>query len=434
MVDLGYAVSLLLLAASVGLNALVLAYRSPRTPRIRSAIDRMQRRLSGRSDWSWLRLRHLLVPLAALAAINVTWQVATLHCGDDSLALLASGQAALHGQNPFVINYCSYPGHPIPYGLAAVTLDMVGSVGSSVAGIWIVWTVVALAIVPLVWVIGGEQRRYLSILTATSVLYLPNLATDIGLDNAIVPVAVLGMLGAIEASRNRRGALVAVSAFLSTARFPAVFPLLGVAGVSRRDRWSWIGITLGVFLAAILTSYALWGWDAIGVVYLGEFARNSGTTLNLFALLLREGWFLPSLTSAAVQGGVVLALVVLVGVRGYSTRAAVAIPLLGVMSVSQYLDFHFVLWLVPLVLLGPRVNAWLLAYGVGAALDTILAIQYLGESLGVWWPYEFLGVALSVLLLVMILDIIRDEESRPRPPRARPSLSPSEPFARATEC
>ncbi len=431
MADVGYATSIVLLAASVALNALVLAYRSSRTPSVRVRLDAWQRCLTGRSDWTWLRLEHLVIPLAVIGALNVAWQVGTLHCGDDSLALLASGTAALHGQNPFVIDYCSYPGHPIPYGLAAVALNALAAVGGSVTGVWVVWTLVALTVVPLVWAIGGEDRRYLSVLTATSVLYLPNLATDIGLDNAIVPVAVLTTLLALETAKRRRGVLLGLAAFLSTARFPAVFGLLGSAGAARRDRALGLAGVVGVFLGAVLVSYALWGWDAIGVVFLGEFSRSSGTTLNLFAALIRGGWLLPSLVSAAAQGAIVLALVVVVSVRGYSDRAAAAIPLVGVMSLSQYLDFHFVLWLVPLVLLGPRANAWLLAYGVGAAVDTIVAVQYLGETLGIWWPYEVIGVGLSAVLLGLLVVLVREEEARRRRRREDPSEVPPIGSARA---
>jgi len=414
MSGLGFSASIVLLVASFVLNALVLAYRWPRLPSVRRRIDALQQRLTRRPDWTWLRLEHILLPLVVLAGVNVLWQVSTLHCGDDSLALLASGQAVLHGQNPFVVDYCGYTAHPIPYGLPAVLLNTLGAIGDHVAGIWIVWEAVALAVVPLVWLVAGEDRRYLTVLAATSVVYLPNLATDIGLDNAIVPVAVLAMLYALEVARRRRGWYVGLAAFLSTARFPAVFPLLGAAGADRRARVRGLAIVIGVFAATVAVSYLLWGWDAIGIVYLGQFSRTSGGSLNFFAVLLVEGWYPPTLASAALQGAALLALVAWVSARGYSTRAASAIPILGVLLLSQYTNFHFFVWLVPLFLLGPSVRAWLLLLGTGAALDTILAGQYLGETLGVWWPYELAGIVLTALLLYLLLRIALDEEARRR--------------------
>ena len=426
MTDWGYLGSLAVLLVSLALNAVVLAYRWPRTPAVRRWIDRWQTKVTGRADWSWLGLWTLMIPLTALSLVNVVWQVGTLHCADDSLALLASGQAALHGQNPFMIAFCSRPSpDPIPYGLPAVGLNALAALSGSVAGIWVVWQLLALAIVPLVWKVAGVDRRYVAVLAATSVLYLPNIMTNIGVDNAIVPVSVLVMLSALEARRSwRRGwnrGVQGIAAILSVARFPALFPLLGSSAASGPGRWRQFTAVLGVFLGVVLVSYGLWGWDAISVVYLGEFSRNSGNTLNLLAVLVRQGWLLPSLASAAVQGGVLLALVVWVYYRAYSPRAACAIPLIGVMSLSQYLNFHFLVWLLPLVLLGSAVNAGLFAYAVVAAVDQVVTQQYLGMGLGIWWPYEALGVVLSVLLLYLLVRILRDEEARIRsaavPPR-----------------
>lgn len=427
MIDLGYLGSVAILLASIALNGLVLAYRWPRVPGVRRTVDRLAQRVSGRSDWSWLRLGYLLLPIVLLTVANIVWQVGSLHCADDSLAIFASGQAALHGQNPFYISFCSQPPYDIPYGLAAVTLDAIGAAAGTVAGIWIVWQLVALAVVPLVWSVGGKDRRYCSVLAATSVLYLPNIATNIGVDNAIVPVSVLVMLLAFETGVRGKGWLKGLAAFLSTARFPALFPLLGSSGAAGPARWRQFLGVLAVFLGSALLAYGLWGWDAISIVYLGQFSRLSGGTLNFFAVLLQQGWFLPSIASAGIQGGVLLVLVLLVTLRRYSVRPAVAIPLLGVMSLSQYLSFHFVIWIVPLVLLGPVVNLGLWAYGAGAAFDQFVAMQYLGYGLGIWWPYEVVGVALSILLLYLLVRILRDEERRRRsvdPPRPAASGLP----------
>jgi len=415
MTGFGYLGSVIVLLLSVVLNGLVLAYRWPRASGVRRALDRLQRRLTGRPDWSWLGLSTILLPLIVLTVANIVWQVSTLHCGDDSLALLASGQAALSGHNPFLISYCSHPmPDQIPYGLAAVSLNALAAVSGSVAGVWIVWQLLALAVVPLVWAIGGTDRRYVAVLAATSVAYLPNIMTSIGVDNAIVPVSILLMLYALTSRSRRSGGLKALAAFLSTARFPALFPLLGSSASSAPNRARLFAGVLGVFLGAAVLSYVLWGWDAISIVYLNQFSRGSGGTLNLFALLTQEGWLVPSLASAVVQGSLLIALVLFVHYRQYSARAAVAIPLIGVMSLSQYLNFHFVLWVVPLVLLGAAANFWLFLYAVGAAVDGFVAIGYLGESLGIWGPYEVAGVLLSAVLLALLYTIIRDEEARIR--------------------
>jgi hypothetical protein len=424
MVDLGFLGSVAILLVAAALNAIVLAYRWPRSASVRRWIDRCQARLTGRPDWSWLRLSTLMVPLVALTIVNVVWQVGTLHCADDSLAIFASGQAALHGQNPFQVSYCNEPFlENIPYGLAAVSLNALGALAGSVAGIWIVWQLVALAVVPLVWEVAGPDRRYLSVLAATSVLYLPNIATNIGVDNAVVPVSVLLMLYALQRADRSSVGWKALAAFLSTARFPALFPLLGSSGATRERLRQFLGV-VAIFLAAALLSYALWGWDAISIVYLGQFSRLSGGTLNFFAVLLEQGWLLPSLVSAAIQGGAVVALALYVALRRYSARAAVALPLLGVMLLSQYLNFHFVVWIVPLVLLGYETNVWLYVYGIGAAFDETVTERYFGMTLGLWGPYEVMGVLLSLVLLYVLYLVIRDEEARLRTEQQRPGSPP----------
>lgn len=419
MTDLGSLGSLgapLIFFVSLLLSALVLAYRWPRTAFVRRVFDDLQRRLTGQPDWRWLRLWHILVPLVIVTAVNLVWIGATVHCAEDSYAILASGEAALHGQNPFVVNYCSQPlSDEIPYGLAEVAINAVGATSGSPVGMYVVWQLLALAVVPLVWAISGEHRRYLSVLVAVSVFYLPNIATNIGVENAIVPVSVLLMMYAILIPRARGTTLLkGLAAFLSTARFPALFPLLGSSAALPRGRWAQALLVLGVFLGSAGLAYLLWGWDAIQVVYLGQFSRVPGESLNVWALLLTEGWVHPSLGTAAIQGIGILALVLFVNWRRYSTRAAVALPLLGVMFFSQYLSFHFVLWLVPLLLLGGSLASWMVLYGAVAYVDETYGLWYFGMQQNLWWPYEFLGCVLAALLIVSLYLIVRDEERRIR--------------------
>jgi hypothetical protein len=421
MIAIGELGSPLLFAVAFALNLLVLLYRFPRAPGVRRGVDRLWRALTGDGDWNRLRLWHLLLPLTALTVGNIAWNLATVHCSEDSFAILASGQAFLHGQNPFLINFCgSTGGEQIPYGLAEVLLNGLGATAGAVFGVWIVWQALALAVVPLVWFVAGPDHRYVSVLVATSVLYLPNIATNIGVENAVVPVSVLLMLYAMTIPGGKGGAWKGVSAFLSTARFPAVFPLLGSSAPMRRGRAVQLAIVLGVFLGCALASYLAWGWSAIEIVYVGQFSRVPAESLNLFALLLTQGWVHPSLATAAVQGAGLLALVGVVQWRRYSAPAACALPLLGVFFFTQYLSFHFVLWIVPLLLLGDRIRWAVLAFSALAFVDETYVLWYVAEVRNVWWPYELFGVLLAALLVAMIVQIVRDEEARRTAPDAAP--------------
>ncbi len=415
---------------SFSLNLLVLAYRSPALPSVRATFDRIQRRLTGHPDWKWLKLWHILVPLVALTALNVAWNVSTIACSNDALAIFASGQAALHGHDPFAVSFCSgpTPDH-IPYGLAEVSLNALGAVSGSVLGVWLVWQGLALAVVPLVWAIGGDDRRYLSVLVATSLLYLPNILTNIGVENVVVAVSVLLMIYAVEAARRGSTAFKALAAFLSTARFPAVFGLLGASSRAGRRRWSHWLLVLGIFGGSALLAYGLWGPDAIRIVYFSQFTRTGSESGNLFTLLTREGWVEPSWTVAVVQGAGLALLVLFVNWRGYATRAACAIPLVGVMLFSQYLTFHFVVWLVPVVLVGATANWWLLAYGAAVAVNENVLYWYYALDRGIWWPYELNGVLITAILVCLLITIVRDEErhgheSTPREPI--PAAAPSD--------
>jgi len=428
MTTVGLAGSTLVFVASFALSFLVLAYRSETLSSVRRGVDRLQQWATGRSDWRWLRLWHILLPLAIITAANIVWNVSGAHCSDDSFAILASGTAALHGTDPFSVAFCSHPyATSIPYGLAEVSLDALGAISGSILGIWLVWQLLALAVVPLVWKIAGDDRRYKSVLAATSVLYLPNIATNLGVENLVVAVSVLLMLYAV--TRPQRGSTIlrGLAAFLSTARFPAVFPLLASSASQERRRWAQLVLVGGVFLGAAAVSYALWGWDAVQVVYLGQFARANSESLNLFALLIHEGWVQPSLGLAAIQGGGLLLFVLFVHVRGYSPLAACAIPLVGVMIFTQYLNYHFVAWLIPLLLLGASTNWWLLAYASVAAVTENVLYWNLALVGGVWWPYELCGILLLAILLCMLVTIVRSEEARLRSRATAPSVSPGVP-------
>lgn len=355
-----------------------------------------------------------MVPLGVVAVVNLAWSLSGPQCSSDALALLASGTAALHGQDPFQVAACGFANpDPIPYGAAAVVLDVTGALTGSVAGVWVVWQLLGLGVIPLVWTVGGDDRRYLSVLVATSVLYLPNLATRIdGPENTIVPIAVLLGLYALGIPGWRGRALEGASAFLSTARLPAVFPLLASSYPRGRRSWSLPSITVAVFLAAAAACFALWGRAFVQVVYLDQFARGRPQSFNLFDLLFRAGLLHSSLALTESQGVGVLGIVALVTWRRYSPEVASAIVLAGVMLLTQYAMLHFDLWLVPLLLLGTTVNRALLLYGGLWYLDANLAMGYLGPSRGVWWPTELLGVALTAILLYVVVRLIRYGEGK----------------------
>ena len=426
MSTLGVAGSVLVFLASFALNLVVLLYRSSSVPSVRTTIDRVRHWATGRSDWRWVRLWHILLPVLLVTAANIFWNVSSAHCSDDSFAILASGQAALHGHDPFAVAFCGEPYTTnIPYGLAAVSLNALGALSGSIFGIWLVWQLLAMAVVPLVWYVAGEARRYVTVLATTSLLYLPNIATNLGVENLVVAVSVLLMLYALQLGHRGGTVFQALAAFLSTARFPALFPLLGSSAAEGRRRWPEIILVLVVFFGAVGLSAWLWGGDAVRVVYLGQFARANSESLNLFALLIHEGWVEPSLTAAAVQGVGLLLLVGFVQFRRYSSLPSVAVPLIGVMIFSQYLNFHFLAWLVPLVLMGAAVNWWLLAYATVAAVDENLLYWNLALDHGIWWPYEVCGVLLMALLLVLLVTVVREEEARLRSRADRRELSPT---------
>jgi len=424
MAAVGTVGPILFFVASFGANALVLAYRWEKTPTVRRAVDRLRGRLLGRDEWSWLRLRHLMAPLGLVAVVNLAWSLSGTQCSSDALALLASGTATLHGQDPFQVAACGFPNpDPIPYGAAAIVLDAAGALSGSVAGVWLVWQLLALGVVPLVWAVGGDDRRYLSVLAATSVLYLPNLATRIdGPENAIVPIAALLGMYAVRVPGWRGRAVEGVSAFLSTARLPAVFPLLASSFPRARRSWSLPAIAVVVFAGAATACYALWGWTFVRVVYLNQFARGRPQSFNLFDLLFRQGLVHPSVALTAGQGVGLLVIVSLVTWRRYSPEVASGIVLVGVMLLTQYAMLHFDLWLVPLLLLGAAVNRALLLYGGLWYLDANVAMGYLGPSRGVWWPTELLGIALTGVLLYLLVRLARDGERRAHDARevARP--------------
>ena len=152
-------------------NLVVLLYRTRYGAAIRPRVVRLLRRLSGRGDLEWLDWR----PLAVIAAVWFggfsAYGILSGQYGcqpgilSDALGVANSGQAFWAGANPFAaVPYCGST-IGVPYGLAAVLLDALGSLGG-LTGICLVWGAVVLSILPLTWWVGGDDRRYLTIYVA----------------------------------------------------------------------------------------------------------------------------------------------------------------------------------------------------------------------------------------------------------------------------
>ena len=91
-----------------------------------------------------------------------------------------------------------------------------------IAGVAIIWSAIALALVPLTWWASGPDRRYLTLIVATSPLYFPLVSAQIdGASNALVPVTVL--LTLVLAVRSEI-LTTGLAGFLATQRFPDDFP------------------------------------------------------------------------------------------------------------------------------------------------------------------------------------------------------------------
>ncbi len=382
---------------------------------LRRAVDRFLRAASSSGGAAWLDWRLLLAICAAGYGATVGFDVAvhlyacTGRGPSDVLALVASGDAFWRGGNPFTVANCGTT-ITVPYGLAAVVIDAIGSAGGSI-GIAVVWGAVALLLVPLVWTLAGPDRRYVTVFVCTSVLFMPLVAAQIdGASNALVPVTVLL---ALVLARRREPIAAAVGGFLSTGRFPAIFPLLGAAGRMRR-RWTFAAIGLAVFLAVTAVSYLAWGRSFFDPVFLDQVGRRS-FSLNAYGVLMQRNLLPGGDVVAAVQAGLTVLLVVVVFFRARSPIGAAAITFTGVALVTQFLSFNILVSLLPVALLGARPRWWLWAIGVVASLNYDFAFSYYGRQLGEWGPYNALGLVLTALLLGLFVDLWRADRVAPVP-------------------
>lgn len=439
-------------------NLLVLLVRTRFGFRLRGPILRFLRRVSPRTEHDWLNWK----PLVAIAAVwlggftiynFVSGQYGCLPNGllSDPLGELDSGRAFWMGRNPFEgVAYCGST-LTVPYGLSAVLLDALGALGG-IGGILVLWSLVALSIVPLTWLVSGPDREYLTVYVCTSVLFVPLVTAEFsGATNAIVAVTFLLFLYLLQ--RRREFPASIVGGFLATARFPSLFPVLGGAGAFVRSRLGGFLAVAGTFALATVVSYAVWGGGFVQSVFLTQVARRT-YSLNFYGIFLLHNALPASVAIEGAQAGATLALTAAVFVLVRSPVRAVGITIVGVALITPFLAYNFLVWLLPVALAGARARWWLWAVATVGTVNSNLALDVWAAG-GTLWPGELLDLVVTALLLGLLLDLWREERreretparsselvsniepsSRPaegRPPRSAEPVNPIGPFGRARE-
>lgn len=387
-------------------SGLVVLYGWEKTSGFRQWVDRhVLRRQTGSSTngWDW-RVVALAVGIVFVAAAFV--QSAPIPCSvgeDDTLALLQSGRHLLTGANPLITTQC---GHTVlvPYGMASAVLDALGSLGGR-AGIWLVWNLVALLLIPLTWVLAGAHRRYATIFVATSVLYAPLVVGSIqGGHSAVVPVtALLGIWLALR----RNPAAGVVGGFLSTVKFPSLFPFWGGLSGAEGERWRALLLSVFVFGGLTVAVFLLWGAGAYSQLF-GQQLTRADFSINEFGVLIPIGAMPPSSILEAIQGVSLFGAILFVHLRKWSAVPAVALLTVVVALVAQRFTANFMVWLIPVALLGPSYARWLFALGAVGFTDASVALP-LCMSHGACGASEGLGGLFGLLLLGLLLQILRTE-------------------------
>ncbi len=400
-------------AGLAAVSFLVLWAEHPRGARWRGTVERTLRRLTGRADLDWLDWRPVLavatVAFAAVIAYGLASGAYACTPGgvSDPIGELNSGRAFWAGTNPFTVADCGGT-IVVPYGLAAVLLDALGSLGG-LAGIYAVWGAFALSIVPLVWYAAGPDRRIVLLFVASSVLLVPLVSSQIdGTTNAIVPAVVL--LSIVVARRD--GVLgAALGGFLSTARFPNLFPVLGGTGAGRRRYAAFFG-GAAAFAAGTALAYARWGHDFLGPVFLDQIGRRS-FSLNLYGVPLLYHALPASLAIEAAEAVATLALVLAAFFGFRSSVVASAFVLTGVALLTPFLSFTILVWLLPVALVSARARLWLWGIGVVGSVNYDVALNVWAWDDGVGWPSAVLDVVLTVLLLALFVELWRSRSADP---------------------
>ncbi len=412
-------------------SGLVVLYAWPGARAFRAWVDRnLARRLGGLSAirWDW-RVVALVLGIVFVAAAFV--QSAPIPCSageDDTLALLQSGRNFLSGGNPFVTSQC---GHwvLVPYGMASVLLDALGSLGGRV-GIWLVWNLAALLLIPLTWALAGAQRWYVTIFVATSMLYAPLVVGSIqGGHSAVVPVAAL--LGIWLALRRNPSAGV-WAGFLSTVKFPSLFPFWGGLSGVAAERWRAVVLSGVVFAGLTLVVVEVWGGAAFNLLFTTQLTR-ADFSINEFGVLIPLRAMPPSIVLTAIQGVSLLAALVFVHGRRWPAVPAVALLTVVVALVAQRFTENFMVWLLPVALMGPTYGRWLFALGVVGVADATVALPACMNQ-GACVPSEALGGLFGVLLFILLVVVLREgsrlaREGSRAVSEPAPTAPPSEPGA-----
>jgi hypothetical protein len=407
----------------------VVLYGWSGAPGFRSWVDRAlvhPLRAVSKIRWDW-RVIALALGVVFVAAAFV--QSAPIGCAsgeDDTLVLLQSGQHLLSGANPFMTFQC---GHTVlvPYGIASVVIDALGSLGGRI-GIWLAWNLVALALIPLTWLLAGPQRWYATIFVATSMLYAPLVVGSIqGGHSAVVPVTALLGIGL---ALRRNPVAGAVAGFLSTVKFPSLFPFWGGLSGVGRGRWFALLLSIVVFGVLSLLVGLIWGGDVYTLLFAQQLTR-ADLSINEFGVLIPLHAMPSSLVLEGLQGASLLAALVFVHVRRWPAVPAIALLTVVVGLVAQRFTPNFMIWLLPVALLGPTYARWLFALGIVGVVDGTEALPEcmnhgacgLSEGLG-----GLFGVLLVILLVLILLEGTRMWTGTTQPARG-PSEETSPPPA-----
>jgi hypothetical protein len=418
--------TVLLTAVLAAGSGVLLLDRSTPDGRWHGVVSRTLQRWLGRTalerlDWRPIALV-VAIGYAAIAGFDLATGLYNCHGNGgaaDLIGLLHSGRAFWTGSDPFTVPDCG-ASITVPYGLAAILLDAVGSLGGMV-GIAAVWGVVAVAVIPLIWSVAGADRRYVTVVVATLPIYFPLISSQIdGASNAIVPVAVL--LSLVLAARSEPLAQ-ALGGFLSSARFPSLFPVVALAGPSRR-RFLGAATALAAFGAAMAVAYAVWGSEFYRVVFGSQLTRRS-FSLNVYGVLLDHGWLPTAEWIVGLQAALTLAVMGYAFFRARSALAAAAITLTGFALLTPFLSFSILVSLLPIVLVGTRARWWLWGTAVVGAMNYDLALNVLAWQRGLYAPTDILDVLLTALLLGLFIELVKGTAHASPSQRGRESLDRS---------
>ena len=352
--------------------------------------------------WDW---RVVAVVIGVVFAVAAYVQSAPIPCSageDDTLALLQSGRNFLAGGNPFVTYQCGQSVH-VPYGIASVLISAVGSLGGRV-GIWLVWNLIALALIPLTWFLAVEQRWYTTIFVATSMLYAPLVVGSIqGGHSSIVPVtALFGIWLALRKSP----VAGALAGFFSTVKFPSLFPFWGGLSGVGAHRWRELVISVVVFGGLSLVVGLIWGGYAYDLLFSQQLVK-ADFSINEFGVLIPLRAMPPPMVLVAIQGAALLGALLLVHLRRWSAIPAVALLTVVVALVAQRFTQNFMVWLLPVALLGPAYSRWLFVLGALGVADATVALPACASS-GACTLSEGLGGLFGVVLVVLLVMILRE--------------------------